>query len=103
VLGGDEEIIPSVLASMNVPFPHKNNNTGALGKTPIHEVNMIDYAANERGNPTHLLELLGEKQENLVCIDVGYSSENGGSPFVRRLFQRATIRDFLAKLRIANA
>lgn len=103
MLGGDEEIIPSILASMNVPFPHKNNNIWALGKTPIHGVDVIDYAANERGNPTHWLELLGEKQKDLVCIDVWYSSENGWSPFVRRLFQRATIRDFLAKLRIRNA
>ncbi len=103
VLGWDEDIIPSVLASMNVPFPHRNNNTGALGSTPIHWVDMIDYATNERWNPTHWAELLWEKQENLVVIDVGYSSENGWSPTVRRIFQRATIRDSLAKLRVKNA
>ena len=102
VLGWNENIVPSVLASMNVPFPHKNNNIWALGKTPIHLVNLIDYAANERWNPTHWIELLWEKQENLIVIDVGYSSENGWSPLVRRIFQRATIRDFLAKLRILN-
>lgn len=85
---------------MNVPFPHKNNNTGALKNTPIHGVNMIDYAANERGNPSHWLEVLGIEQKDIIDIDVGYSSEKGGSPIVRRLFQRATIRDFFAKLRI---
>lgn len=85
---------------MNVPFPHKNNNTGVLKNTPVHGVNMIDYAANERGNPTHWLEVLGIEQKDIIDIDVGYSSEKGGSPTVRRLFQRATIRDFFAKLRI---
>ena len=103
VLSWGEEIVSAALASMNVPFSYKNNNTWALGKTPIHEVDMIDYAANERGNPTHWLELLWEKQNDLICIDVWYSSEKWWSSFVRRLFQRATIRDFLAKLRISNA
>ncbi|MBP9779468.1 patatin-like phospholipase family protein [Candidatus Gracilibacteria bacterium] len=100
ILSGNELVIPSIYASMNVPFLHKNNNIGAIGKTPIHGVNLIDYATNERGNPTHILELLDIQQKDMITIDVGYSSERGGSPFVRRLYQRATIRDFFAKLRI---
>ncbi len=103
IMGWDEEAIPSVLASMNVPSPIKNNNTWALWATPIHGINMIDYAANERWNPTHWLELIWEKQKDLIDIDVWYSSENWWSAFVRRLFQRALLRDFFAKLRISNA
>ena len=103
ILWGDENVMNAVWASQNVPFPHKNNNTGALKNTPVHWVNMIDYAANERGNPTHWLEVLGIEQKDIVDIDAWYSSENGGSPFVRRLFQRATIRDFFAKLRIIRS
>jgi hypothetical protein len=60
---------------------------------------MIDYAANERGNPTHWLELVGIEQKDMVVIDVGYSSERWGSPAVRRLFTRADIRDIFAKMR----
>lgn len=30
---------------------------------------MIDYAANERGNPTHWLEVLGIEQKDIVDID----------------------------------
>ncbi|GAB0174542.1 MAG: hypothetical protein HHAS10_04210 [Candidatus Altimarinota bacterium] len=100
VLGGNELVIDSIMASMNVPIGSKN--IGKFGGTKVHGVPMIDYAANERGNPTHWLELLGEAQKNIVAIDVGYSSERGGSPLVRRLFQRATIRDFYAKMRIAT-
>ena len=105
VLGGNENIMDAIWASQNVPEitqPWKKN-LGRLGDTKIHGVSMIDYAANERGNPTHWLDLIGIPQENIVAIDAGYSSERGGSPFVRRLFQRATLRDTLAKTRIANA
>lgn len=130
VLRGEERVIDFIMASKNVPFfAHGlaeeslvskvkklasgnlsiwnivntlfwNDNTWALWVTPLRWAALIDYAANERWNPTHWLEILWVSQKNIVDIDVGYSSEKGGSPFVRRFFQRATIRDFFAKLRI---
>ncbi len=69
VLGWDENIMHAVWASQNVPKPWKNDNTWALGVTPVHGVNMIDYAANERGNPTHWLELLWVEQNDIVAIE----------------------------------
>ncbi len=101
VLWWSEKVLEAVRASMNVPTG--NNNNGKLGSTPVHGVPMIDYAANERWNPTHWLEIAWEEQKNLVAIDVWYSSEKWGSAFVRRLFQRATFRDFYAKMRMKSA
>ena len=106
VLWWEEKVMDAIWASQNVPDPKKpwsNKNIGALWVTEIQGISMIDYAANERGNPTHWLELLWEEQKHIVAIDAWYSSEKGGSPSVRRLFQRANRRDFLAKLRIRKS
>lgn len=70
----------SILASMNVPIPGFNN-FGGLGRTKIDTVAMIDYAANERGNPTHWVESLGIPEENMIVVDAGYSSETWGETY----------------------
>lgn len=104
VLGGWDMVHDSILASMNVPIPGFNN-FGGLGRTKIDTVAMIDYAANERGNPTHWVESLGIPEENMIVVDAGYSSETWGETYgtwTRQRFLRATQRDFFAKLRISQ-
>ncbi len=64
---------------------------------------MLDYAANERGNPTHWIESLGIPEKDMIVVDSGYSSESWTESYgtvTRERFLRATQRDFFAKLRI---
>lgn len=103
VLGGNENVMDAIWASQNVPAlmkPWKNTNEWEMWITKVHEVPMIDYAANERWNATHWLKLMWVKSKDMVVIDVGYSSERWGSPSVRRLFSRADTRDIFAKMPI---
>lgn len=107
---GEQEILlwwgnnvhDSILASMNVPIPGLSN-IWWIWRTPIEWVNMIDYAANERGNPTHWLELMWVKESDMVVVDAWYSSETWREDYgsgTRQRFLRATQRDFFAKERI---
>ena len=102
VLAGWDLVHDSILASMNVPLPLVSN-FGWLGRTKIDGVAMIDYAANERGNPTHWIESLGIPEKDMIVVDSGYSSESWTESYgtvTRERFLRATQRDFFAKLRI---
>jgi hypothetical protein len=106
VLGEDENIMDAIWASQNVPKlnkPWKNTNEWEMWITKVHGVPMIDYAANERWNPTHWLDIVWVDRKDMAVIDVGYSSEKWGSPFVRRLFTRANIRDHFAKIKIKSS
>ncbi len=101
VLWWSDNIHDSVLASMNVPLPGFNNY-GWVWTTKIDDVPLIDYAANERGNPNHWIESLWIDGKDEVIVDAWYSSEtwNEKSPTkTRATFLRATQRDFYAKLR----
>lgn len=102
LLAGWDLVHDSILASMNVPLPLVSN-FGWLGRTKIDGVAMIDYAANERGNPTHWIESLGISEKDMIVVDSGYSSETWKESYwtvTRERFLRATQRDFFAKLRI---
>lgn len=102
VLWWSDNIHDSILASMNVPLPLWSN-VWWLWTTKIEGVAMIDYAANERGNPTHWLESVGIEPKDMVVVDAGYSSETWTEKYwadTRQRFLRATQRDFFAKERI---
>jgi hypothetical protein len=101
VLWWGDNIHNAILASMNVPIPGFSNY-GWIGTTKVDWVALIDYAANERGNPNHWIETLWIHWRDEILIDAGYSSEtwNEDSPTkTRKIFLRATQRDFFAKLR----
>lgn len=101
LLGGSDSIHDAVLASMNIPIPFTQNYWG-IWSTKIDGVAMIDYAANERGNPNHWIETLGIDTNDEIIVDAGYSSEAWNEEYptkTRQNFIRATQRDFFAKLK----
>jgi len=71
-----------------------------FGKTEIDGIQMNDFAANERWNPIESIERLWIKCEDMVILDVWYSSDNNksaGAYFSRLLFKGALRRDILWK------
>lgn len=104
LLWWNDKILESLLVSMNIPFPLLSN-TWLLWRHKIDDTAMIDYAANERWNPTHWVQSLGVADRSIYVVDTGYSSEEWTESYgtgTRARFPRATERDFSAKLRISQ-
>ena len=104
LLWWDDKILPALLASMNRPLPLLSN-TWLLWIHKIDDIALIDYAANERWNPTHWVQSLWVKDRDIYVVDAGYSSETWTENYwtdTRARFPRATERDFDAKLRIRS-
>ncbi len=104
VLWWGDKVMPALLASMNIPLPLLSN-TWILWRNKIDGVAMIDYASNERWNPTHWSQSLWIKDSDIYVVDAGYSSETWTEKRgtdIRARFPRATERDFEAKLRISS-
>lgn len=104
ILSGWEKIIDSVRVWANMPG-RSTDNHGILGKQAVRGLALVDFAANEKGNPISLLTRSGIEKKWIVGIDVGYSSVNYNTfaaRFSRLYFPDASVRDFAAKYWVAT-
>lgn len=93
----NDKIIDSIKATTNINW--------TAWKTKIDWVEMVDYAMNERWNPTEPLKILWISNKDKIIIDVWYSSEkyySNWAIFSRWFFPRAFDRDEFEKSIIKN-
>lgn len=98
-LSWENKIIESLFAWANMPgFSTKNN--GLFGKRSVQGQDMVDFAANEQGNPISLLTNSGIPSKDIIALDVWYSSNSYNTfaaKFSRWFYRRALFRDSLQK------
>jgi hypothetical protein len=77
-----------------------SKNQWQFGKESVRGLALVDFAANEKGNPISLLTRVGIARKWIIAVDVGYSSvryNTWAAQFSRIFFPRALLRDFTAK------
>lgn len=98
-LSGENKIIESLFAWANMPWFSSKNN-GMFGEKSVQGQNMVDFAANEQGNPISLLTNSGIASKDIIALDVWYSSNSYNTwlaKFCRWFYSRALYRDSLRK------
>ncbi len=104
ILWWERKVIESVFASINMTKSWLTRKSKVkrsyFWKSEIDWIQMNDFAANERWNPIDSIETLWISHEDVIILDVWYSSEknkSAGAHFSRYFFKWALRRDVFWK------
>ena len=99
IIAGDMSIVDALSVTTNMPG-RWSNNTGMFWEKKLSWLSLVDYAANEQGNMVSHLTDAWIKAQDIIALDVGYSSNeynHSVAQACRLLFKRARYRDFSMK------